>query len=77
MVNENNIPSSENSDSFDLGKRSITSSKGKSRFELLADNKKKSFTLNCGYGKGYSVKEIVNIFKKIKKRTRSRICFSR
>ena len=32
------------------------------------NNKKKSFTLNCGYGKGYSVKEIVNIFKKIKKR---------
>jgi UDP-glucose 4-epimerase len=29
--------------------------------------KKKSFILNCGYGKGYSVQEIVNIFKKIKK----------
>ncbi len=28
---------------------------------------KKSFTLNCGYGKGYSVQQIVNIFKKIKK----------
>ena len=28
--------------------------------------KKKSFILNCGYGKGYSVKEIVDIFKKIK-----------
>ena len=28
---------------------------------------KKSFILNCGYGKGYSVKQIVNIFKKIKK----------
>ena len=28
---------------------------------------KKSFTLNCGYGKGYSVLEIVNIFKKLKK----------
>ena len=28
---------------------------------------KKSFNLNCGYGKGYSVQEIVNIFKKIKK----------
>tara|TARA_B100001173_G_scaffold208102_1_gene179509 strand:+ start:2411 stop:3388 length:978 start_codon:yes stop_codon:yes gene_type:complete len=27
----------------------------------------KSFILNCGYGKGYSVQEIVNIFKKIKK----------
>jgi UDP-glucose 4-epimerase len=27
----------------------------------------KSLILNCGYGKGYSVKEIVNIFKKIKK----------
>ena len=30
-------------------------------------NNKKSFILNCGYGKGYSVQEIVNIFKKIKK----------
>jgi UDP-glucose 4-epimerase len=27
----------------------------------------KSFILNCGYGKGYSVLEIVNIFKKINK----------
>jgi UDP-glucose 4-epimerase len=31
------------------------------------ENKKKSFILNCGYGKGYSVQEIINIFKKIKK----------
>ena len=30
-------------------------------------NRKKSFTINCGYGKGFSVQEIVNIFKKIKK----------
>lgn len=30
-------------------------------------NKKKSLILNCGYGKGYSVKEIIDIFKKIKK----------
>ena len=30
-------------------------------------NNKKSFILNCGYGKGYSVLEIVNIFKKMKK----------
>ena len=28
---------------------------------------KKSLILNCGYGRGYSVKEIVEIFKKIKK----------
>ena len=28
---------------------------------------KKSVILNCGYGKGYSVKQVVNIFKKIKK----------
>jgi UDP-glucose 4-epimerase len=28
---------------------------------------KKSFILNCGYGRGYSVQEIVNIFKKIRK----------
>ena len=28
---------------------------------------KKSFVINCGYGKGYSVKEIVNIFRKLKK----------
>ena len=27
----------------------------------------KSFILNCGYGKGYSVLEIANIFKKIRK----------
>lgn len=31
------------------------------------ENNKKSFILNCGYGKGYSVKEILTIFKKIKK----------
>ncbi len=31
--------------------------------------KQKSFTLNCGYGKGYSVKQIVDIYKKIKKNT--------
>ncbi len=29
--------------------------------------KRKSIILNCGYGKGYSVQEIVDIFKKIKK----------
>ena len=34
--------------------------------KYLKDNKK-SFVLNCGYGKGYSVKQIVDIFKKIKK----------
>ena len=31
--------------------------------------KKKSFTLNCGYGKGYSVLQIANKFKKIRKNT--------
>ncbi|WP_435088849.1 UDP-glucose 4-epimerase GalE [Candidatus Pelagibacter bacterium nBUS_29] len=31
------------------------------------NNKNKSFVLNCGYGKGYSVQQIVNIFKRIKK----------
>ena len=30
------------------------------------NNKKKSFIFNYGYGKGYSVKQIVDIFKKIK-----------
>ena len=30
-------------------------------------NNKDSLTLNCGYGKGYSVLEIVNTFRKIKK----------
>ena len=34
----------------------------------LKENRK-SFKLNCGYGKGYSVLEIVNTFKKIKKNT--------
>jgi len=32
------------------------------------NTKKKSITLNCGYGKGYSVLEIVNIFKKMNKK---------
>lgn len=32
------------------------------------DTKSKSVILNCGYGKGYSVLEIVNIFKKINKK---------
>ena len=36
--------------------------------KYLKDNQK-SFILNCGYGKGYSVKQIVDIFKKIKKFT--------
>ena len=34
--------------------------------EYLEKNKK-SFILNCGYGKGYSVLQIAKIFKKIKK----------
>ncbi|MDC1496399.1 UDP-glucose 4-epimerase GalE [Pelagibacteraceae bacterium] len=34
--------------------------------KYLKDNQK-SFILNCGYGKGYSVKQIVDIFKKTKK----------
>ena len=29
--------------------------------------KSKSITLNCGYGKGYSVLEILKIFKKMRK----------
>jgi len=37
--------------------------------KYLKENKK-SFTLNCGYGKGYSVLQIANIFKKIKKNTK-------
>ena len=32
------------------------------------NNNSKSITLNCGYGKGYSVLDIVNIFKKMNKR---------
>jgi UDP-glucose 4-epimerase len=31
------------------------------------ENNKKSFILNCGYGRGYSVQEILTIFKKMKK----------
>ena len=31
------------------------------------NDKNKSFIFNCGYGKGYSVQQIVDIFKKIKK----------
>ena len=33
------------------------------------NNSQKSIIINCGYGKGYSVKEIVDIFKRIKKNT--------
>ena len=36
--------------------------------KYLKENKK-SFILNCGYGKGYSVLQIANKFKKIKKNT--------
>ena len=31
----------------------------------IISNKKKSFTINCGYGKGFSVLEIINNFEKI------------
>ena len=31
------------------------------------DKNSKSLILNCGYGKGYSVLDVINIFKKIKK----------
>ena len=31
------------------------------------EKNRKSFILNCGYGKGFSVQQIINIFKKIKK----------
>jgi UDP-glucose 4-epimerase len=34
---------------------------------MYLKNSKKSFVINCGYGKGYSVKQIVNILKKIKR----------
>ena len=37
----------------------------------LLNNNKKSFIVNCGYGKGYSVQEIVNVFKKIKKNVKT------
>jgi len=36
--------------------------------KYLKENKK-SFIINCGYGKGYSVLQIANKFKKIKKNT--------
>ena len=29
--------------------------------------KRKSYIVNCGYGRGYSVKEVVDVFKLIKK----------
>ncbi len=34
------------------------------------NKKKKSLILNCGYGKGYSVLDVVNTFKKIKKNSK-------
>ena len=33
----------------------------------ILKSKKKSFIVNCGHGKGHSVKQIINVFKKIKK----------
>ena len=33
----------------------------------ILNKNKKSFIINCGYGKGYSVKQIINIFRKLKK----------
>jgi UDP-glucose 4-epimerase len=33
------------------------------------EKNKKSFILNCGYGQGYSVKQIIKIFSKMKKNT--------
>lgn len=58
MSNENNTQLFEDSnieDSFQLGRRSITSNKGKSRFELLADNKNKSFIFRPFFYLGFSV----------------------
>ena len=34
---------------------------------MYVNSKSKSLILNCGYGRGYSVLEIANILKKIKK----------
>ena len=31
------------------------------------DKNSKSLILNCGYGKGYSVLDVINVFKKVKK----------
>ena len=58
MANEDNtqlFKNSEVEDSFELGRRSITSNKGKSRFELLADNKNKSFIFRPFFYLGFSV----------------------
>ena len=33
----------------------------------ILKSKKISFIVNCGHGKGHSVKQIINVFKKIKK----------
>jgi len=58
MVNENNIPSSEKpntQESFGLGEKSITSIKGKSRFDLLAENKNKSFIFKPFFYLGFSI----------------------
>ena len=36
----------------------------------ILQDKKKSFIVNCGYGRGYSVLDIVKIFKKYKKKVK-------
>ena len=62
MVDEEKISKSEEAnESFELGKKSITASKGKSRFELLESNKSKSFLFKPFFYVGLSVFIIIFI----------------
>ena len=38
------------------------------KFLKYITEKSKSIVVNCGYGKGYSVKDVANLFKKINKK---------
>ena len=52
---EKTLKSNEENESFELGKRSITGSKGVSRFEILESNKNKSFLFRPFFDVGLSV----------------------
>ena len=55
MVNDNNKPEpNQDNSSFEIGKRSITGTKGQTRFEILETNKSKSIFLRPFFYIGFS-----------------------
>ena len=55
MVNDNNTPEpDQDNSSFEIGKRSITGTKGQTRVEILETNKSKSIFLRPFFYIGFS-----------------------